>query len=44
MGVRRVSVLRWALVAVALWALFRTLTGWLGKGGWLPADAKASKL
>lgn len=38
------NVLRWALVAVALWALFRTLTGWLGKGGWLPADAKASKL
>jgi predicted lysophospholipase L1 biosynthesis ABC-type transport system permease subunit len=38
------NVLRWALVAVALWALFRALTGWLGKGGWLPADAKASKL
>ncbi len=38
------NVMRWALVAVALWALFRALTGWLGKGGWLPADAKASKL
>jgi len=38
------NVLRLALVVVAAWALFRAFTGWLGKGGWLPADRKASKL
>jgi len=38
------NVLRLALVVVAVWALFRAFTGWLGKGGWLPADRKASKL
>jgi hypothetical protein len=38
------NILRWVLLAVALWALFRALTGWLGKGGWLPADKTASKL
>ncbi|MEN9354011.1 MAG: hypothetical protein RL318_1336 [Fibrobacterota bacterium] len=38
------NILRWAVLAVALWALFRAFTGWLGKGGWLPADKTASKL
>ena len=37
------NVLRWAVILFALWALFRHFTGWLGKGGWLPADQKASK-
>lgn len=37
------NILRWAVILVAVWALFRHLTGWLGKGGWLPADQKASK-
>jgi hypothetical protein len=38
------NLLRWVVLLAGLWALFRHLTGWLGKGGWLPADRRASRL
>ena len=38
------NVLRWAVLLAGLWAVFRAFTGCLGKGGWLPADKKASRL
>lgn len=38
------SLMRWIVLLAGLWALFRHLTGWLGKGGWLPADRRASRL
>ena len=32
-----------AVLLTEAWCLFRHLTGWLGKGGWLAADRKASR-
>lgn len=32
------NVLRWLVVAAAVWALFRTYRGWLGSRDWSPTD------
>lgn len=37
------NIARWAVLGVALYALFRATSGLLAKGGWLPADEKARK-
>lgn len=37
------SATRWAVLALGAYALLRTATGILAKGGWLPADDKARK-
>lgn len=34
---------RYAVLALALYALWRAVSGLLAKGGWLPADEKARK-
>lgn len=38
------NLMRWIVLLAGLWTLFRHLTGWLGKGEWLPADRRASRL
>ena len=35
---------RWVVLAAGAFALLRAATGLLAKGGWLPADAKASRI
>jgi len=34
---------RYAVLALALYALWRAVSGLLGRGGWLPADEKARR-
>ncbi len=38
------NLARWAVLGVAVFALFRAASGLLAKGGWLPADEKARRL
>jgi hypothetical protein len=35
------NILRWVLLAAALFAVIRALAGWLGKKGWTPLDQRA---
>jgi uncharacterized membrane protein YozB (DUF420 family) len=35
------NILRWVVVVVALFALFRAYSGWLGKREWAPVDRAA---
>jgi len=35
---------RYAVVALALWALWRAVSGLLARGGWLPSDERARRL
>jgi hypothetical protein len=37
------NLARWAVLGLALYALFRATSGLLAKGGWLPADEKARR-
>jgi hypothetical protein len=35
------NILRWVIVILAVWALFRAYRGWLGKRAWVDQDRKA---
>jgi hypothetical protein len=35
------NILRWVLLATALFAIYRAFSGWLGKKEWTPTDHKA---
>ncbi len=35
---------RYAVLALALWALWRAVSGLLARGGWLPSDERARRL
>lgn len=37
------NIFRWAVLAAALWAIFRFVSGWLGKRPFTDADASARK-
>ena len=38
------NIFRWVVLAAALWAVFRFLSGWLGHRAFTEGDAKARKL
>ena len=38
------NVLRWVVLVLAIWALFRYFRGWLGRRGWEPQDRLAGRL
>ncbi len=38
------NLMRWVVLALALWALLRAWSGWLGRRAWTPADRQAGLL
>lgn len=38
------NLLRWVVVGLAVWTLFRAYRGWLGDGEWMAADTTAGRL
>lgn len=36
------DIIRWLVLAAAVWALFRAYRGWLGSRDWTPGDKRAS--
>ncbi|MFP3852724.1 MAG: hypothetical protein ACLFWD_00370 [Anaerolineales bacterium] len=38
------NVLRWVVLVLALWALYRAYRGWMGERDWQPQDKMAGRL